>query len=198
MRGKAWFFNLKVLDQVVGNLPNMKSNEVWGLYRSAVSEQRKGKTMGLRGRHLGEELETLGEEDHAGGAGTRIMVYVRLRPMSKKEKEAGAQTCVRVDNKRDIYLTEFANENDYLRLKRLKGRHFAFDAAFPDTTAQQEVYSTRCVWILPTFVFHQIWTIFEHDDHSRLFGDHHQHSQSKLSPSMSNISLRHLEHDGHS
>ncbi|KAK9926218.1 hypothetical protein M0R45_023460 [Rubus argutus] len=74
--------------------------------------------------------------------GSRIMVFVRLRPMSKKEKEAGSRCCVRIVNRRDVYLTEFANENDYLRLKRLRGRHFTFDASFPDSTSQQEVYST--------------------------------------------------------
>ncbi|KAL6319439.1 hypothetical protein AAG906_014114 [Vitis piasezkii] len=68
--------------------------------------------------------------------------FVRLRPMAKKEKEAGSRCCVRIVNRRDLYLTEFATENDYLRLKRLRGRHFAFDASFPDSATQQEVYST--------------------------------------------------------
>ncbi|KAI7727538.1 hypothetical protein M8C21_003842, partial [Ambrosia artemisiifolia] len=43
---------------------------------------------------------------------------------------------------KEVYLTEFANENDYLRLKRLRGRHFTFDAAFPDSSSQLDVYST--------------------------------------------------------
>lgn len=74
-------------------------------------------------------------------SGSRILVFVRLRPMSKKEKESGSRCCVRIVNKRDVYLTEFANEHDYLRLKRLRGRHFTFDASFPDSTSQHEVYS---------------------------------------------------------
>ncbi|KAK4768142.1 hypothetical protein SAY87_003283 [Trapa incisa] len=73
---------------------------------------------------------------------SRILVFVRLRPMGKKEKEVGSRCCVRIVNRKDVYLTEFANENDYLRLKRLRGRHFTFDASFSDTTTQQEVYST--------------------------------------------------------
>ncbi|KAK7265039.1 hypothetical protein RJT34_32655 [Clitoria ternatea] len=77
-----------------------------------------------------------------GKVESRIMVFVRLRPMNKKEKEAGSRCCVRIVNRRDVYLTEFANENDYLRLNRLRGRHFTFDAAFPDSSTQQEVYST--------------------------------------------------------
>ncbi|KAG0491164.1 hypothetical protein HPP92_008027 [Vanilla planifolia] len=74
--------------------------------------------------------------------GSRIMVFVRLRPLGKKEEESGARSCVRIDNKKDVYLTEYALEKDYLRLKRVRGRHFCFDASFPESTSQQEVYST--------------------------------------------------------
>ncbi|GAA0141699.1 microtubule binding motor protein [Lithospermum erythrorhizon] len=77
-----------------------------------------------------------------GGEGSRILVFVRLRPMGKKEKDSGARCCVRIVNKRDVYLTELGNENDYLRLKRIRGRHFTFDASFPESTTQLEVYST--------------------------------------------------------
>ncbi|KAF1870263.1 hypothetical protein Lal_00003469 [Lupinus albus] len=74
--------------------------------------------------------------------GSRIHVFVRVRPMGKKEKEAGSMCCVRIVNGCEVYLTEFGNENDYLRLKRLRGRHFAFDASFPDSASQLDVYST--------------------------------------------------------
>ncbi|EFJ38461.1 hypothetical protein SELMODRAFT_402396 [Selaginella moellendorffii] len=72
----------------------------------------------------------------------RIMVYVRLRPLSKKEKDAGARSSVRVADKKDIFLTEMQLETDYLRLKRVRGRHFVFDAVFHENTGQQEVYDT--------------------------------------------------------
>ncbi|XP_057824861.2 kinesin-like protein KIN-8A isoform X2 [Cryptomeria japonica] len=93
---------------------------------------------------VGGQLETISEGGVAKGGeqGARIMVYVRLRPMSRKEKEAGCTSCVRVVNKRDVYITEYGMETDYLRLKRVKGRHFAFDVAFPDVTGQEEVYRT--------------------------------------------------------
>ena len=97
-------------------------------------------------RAMHEELDTVMEETGEqviAPAGSRIMVYVRMRPMAKAEKESGARSCVRVVNRKDVYLTEFASETDYLRLKRLKGRHFVFDAAFPDITGQQEVYNVR-------------------------------------------------------
>ncbi|KAL8225743.1 hypothetical protein R6Q57_018300 [Mikania cordata] len=86
--------------------------------------------------------ESEGVNVKLGNAGSRILVFVRLRPLSKKEKEAGSRSCVRIVNQKEVYLTEFANENDYLRLKRLRGRHFTFDASFPDSSSQIEVYST--------------------------------------------------------
>ncbi|GFZ12201.1 ATP binding microtubule motor family protein [Actinidia rufa] len=98
---------------------------------------------GFCGAKNGPELETILEKQSCGREiGSRILVFVRLRPMGKKEREAGSRCCVRIVNQRDVYLTEFASENDYLRLKRLRGRHFTFDASFPDSTSQQEVYST--------------------------------------------------------
>lgn len=87
-------------------------------------------------------LDTISEVGGRNGElGARIMVYVRLRPMAKKEKETGSTNCVRIVNKRDVYITEYGLETDYLRLKRVRGRHFTFDVAFPDTTSQQEVYN---------------------------------------------------------
>lgn len=82
------------------------------------------------------------QQDGEGRQEGRIAVFVRLRPMSKKEKEAGSRSCVRIVNRKEVYLTEFASENDYLRLKRVRGRHFCFDAAFPDSSGQEEVYAT--------------------------------------------------------
>lgn len=70
----------------------------------------------------------------------RIMVFVRVRPIAKKE--AGSRCCVRIVNRCEVYLTEFAAQDDYLRLNRVRGRHFTFDACFSDSATQQEVYST--------------------------------------------------------
>lgn len=90
-------------------------------------------------REVGK-LEAVYQKNEASES--RILVFVRLRPMFRKEREAGLRCCVKIVNRKDVYLTEFANENDYLRLKRIRGRHFAFDASFSDSTSQQEVYST--------------------------------------------------------
>ncbi|XP_051224842.1 kinesin-like protein KIN-8A [Lolium perenne] len=96
------------------------------------------------GGGVGAKLRAIGETGagNADAMGSRILVFVRLRPMSRKEKEAGSKTCVKIVNKKDVYLTELASENDYLRLKRVRGRHFCFDASFPDSTTQAQVYNT--------------------------------------------------------
>ncbi|OEL26379.1 Kinesin-like protein KIF19 [Dichanthelium oligosanthes] len=95
------------------------------------------------GGAVGGKFKAAGEvgAGSAEAAENRILVFVRLRPMSRKEKEAGSRSCVKIVNK-EVYLTEYASENDYLRLKRVRGRHFCFDSAFPDPTTQAEVYST--------------------------------------------------------
>lgn len=108
---------------------------------ASLKKETRMKTVKGRPSSAADELETI--SDSGGAVGTRIMVYVRARPLSKKEKEAGARSCVRIVNRRDVYLTEFALETDYLRLKRVRGRHFAFDASFPDNTSQQDVYNAR-------------------------------------------------------
>ncbi|XP_066314511.1 kinesin-like protein KIN-8A isoform X1 [Miscanthus floridulus] len=96
------------------------------------------------GGAVGGKLKAAGE----AGAGTaeaaesRILVFVRLRPMSRKEKEAGSRSCVKIVNRKEVSLTEFASENDYLRLKRVRDSQFCFDSVFPDSTTQAEVYST--------------------------------------------------------
>lgn len=85
-----------------------------------------------------QELDTISEKD----GGSRILVFVRLTTISRKEREDGARCCVKIVDGRNVYLTEFATKNDYLRLKRLRGRHSSFDASFPDTATQHDVYST--------------------------------------------------------
>ncbi|XP_058760971.1 kinesin-like protein KIN-8A [Vicia villosa] len=83
-----------------------------------------------------------GKEEELGKCVSRILVFVRVRPMNKKEIELSSRCCVRIVNQRDVYLTESANEKDYLRLNRVKGRHFSFDGSFTDSATQLQVYST--------------------------------------------------------
>ncbi|KAL5203927.1 hypothetical protein ABZP36_008798 [Zizania latifolia] len=78
----------------------------------------------------------------AGGQETRLGSSDPKGCFSKKEKKVGSRSCVKIVNMKDVYLMEFASKNDYLRLKRVRGHHFCFDASFPDTTTEAKVYST--------------------------------------------------------
>ncbi|CAI8610194.1 unnamed protein product [Vicia faba] len=93
-------------------------------------------------RRLSMPAPMKGKEEELEKCVSRILVFVRVRPMNKKEVELSSRCCVRIVNRRDVYLTESANENDYLRLNRVKGRHFAFDGSFTDSATQLQVYST--------------------------------------------------------
>ncbi|GLJ41102.1 hypothetical protein SUGI_0851410 [Cryptomeria japonica] len=95
------------------------------------------------------EVSTRGKQGNAseivpicGEDTERIMVYVRVRPLSKKEEEAGAQNCVCVANNKDLFLKDFVNDNDYLRLKRDGDRQYTFDAVFDPSVDQKQVYDT--------------------------------------------------------
>ncbi|KAL6614960.1 hypothetical protein ACP70R_037230 [Stipagrostis hirtigluma subsp. patula] len=79
----------------------------------------------------------------AGAAGTPpIKVFVRLRPMSREEVEAGSRSCVEIVDGTDVYLTDLAGGTGELRRKRVRGRRFRFDCVFPDSTTQAQVYRT--------------------------------------------------------
>ncbi|KAG4155258.1 hypothetical protein ERO13_D03G101000v2 [Gossypium hirsutum] len=135
-------FNNVMRENTVPLLPTMANPTAETAKTTVV---RKLSMVGTRNVQEQEKMETYAKTEkngRIGGDESRIHVFVRLRPMAKKEKEAGSRCCVKIVNKKDVYLTEFANENDYLRLKRLKGRHFSFDASFPDSTTQHEVYTT--------------------------------------------------------
>ncbi|KAL1334301.1 hypothetical protein HN51_063234 [Arachis hypogaea] len=138
--------NLPVLgtDRIVGFSCQRKSTTTKNttmVSDSASNTVARKLSMGAAAAAVAAE-ESSEKQGKVDGNGSRILVFVRLRPMNKKEKEAGSRCSVRVVNRRDVYLTEFANENDYLRLNRVRGRHFTFDAAFPESATQQEVYST--------------------------------------------------------
>ncbi|KAL0694814.1 hypothetical protein Bca4012_061994 [Brassica carinata] len=120
------------------------ADRIFGMNTAPVKPRGSSSTV-IRKLSMGNAARNVTEAEKGENfeaCGSRIMVFVRLRPMGKKERENGSRCCVKVLNKRDVYLTEFTNDNDYLRLKRLRVRHFTFDSSFPETTTQREVYST--------------------------------------------------------
>ncbi|KAJ0971562.1 hypothetical protein J5N97_019521 [Dioscorea zingiberensis] len=125
---------------VFARIDAKENREIDTIVPKKVTVARKLSTGALSEGRMMRPVVATPESCESGGS--RIHVFVRLRPMAKKEKETGSRNCVKIVNRKDVYLTEFASETDYLRLKRLRGRHFCFDAAFSDSTTQQEVYAT--------------------------------------------------------
>ena len=72
----------------------------------------------------------------------RINVFVRGRPLSKKELEAGAFDSLEIADKNTTFLHEFCASDDYLRMKRLKTRQYQFDHVFNMFDSQKCVYET--------------------------------------------------------
>ncbi|KAL6842827.1 hypothetical protein ACP4OV_027671 [Aristida adscensionis] len=73
-----------------------------------------------------------------------IKVFVRLRPMSREEEEAGSRCCVEIVGETDVCLRlrEDAAETDELPQERARGRRLRFDYAFPESATQAQVYAT--------------------------------------------------------
>lgn len=81
---------------------------------------------------------------------SNIMVAVRLRPMWKKESEAGEYSIVRVLDRKLVILrdpAEVANEEKVLGKNRSKEKQYAFDYAFDDSTQQLEVFKNTTMFL---------------------------------------------------
>ncbi|GLJ12754.1 hypothetical protein SUGI_0197160 [Cryptomeria japonica] len=72
----------------------------------------------------------------------RIMVYVRVRPLSKKEEKMGVCSCVSAVNKKDLLLKDYGNkENSSCKWNSWNSSQtYTFDAVFLESVEQQEVY----------------------------------------------------------
>ncbi len=71
----------------------------------------------------------------------RVFVAVRIRPLSQKEVEAGASTpCVVTSGESKVLIQKEGKPGAALRSQRKQENEYAFDAAFPPTASQDEVY----------------------------------------------------------
>jgi kinesin family protein 18/19 len=71
----------------------------------------------------------------------RVFVAVRIRPLSQKEVEAGASTpCVVTSGESKVLIHKEGKPGAALRSQRKQENEYAFDAAFPPTASQDEVY----------------------------------------------------------
>eukprot|EP00049_Salpingoeca_infusionum_P019198 m.360736 g.360736 ORF g.360736 m.360736 type:complete len:1098 (+) comp19151_c0_seq1:623-3916(+) len=100
-------------------------------------------TRGRHGRHdgTGRDKRERGRRK-AKASGTKLSVFVRVRPQLEQEKEAGHESVVDVVGGNVLVLNERQKDaSDVLRKHRSRSKNFGFDAVFDGETDQQAVYA---------------------------------------------------------
>eukprot|EP00736_Rhodelphis_marinus_P000543 Rmarinus@m.12582 len=89
---------------------------------------------------VGEGATNRHKEEMHGGA-SNILVAVRVRPMSKREKQNRYNDIVKVLDRKVVVVDDDTWKDDVLRSHRTREKRYAFDYAFEPTATQQEVYN---------------------------------------------------------
>ena len=79
----------------------------------------------------------------SGGGRGRMVVGVRLRPLSSKENKRGSHACLAVKEGGQVFATDPDDKMgglDYLRLDKNKDKAYQFDYAFGPEQSTEEVY----------------------------------------------------------
>ena len=85
--------------------------------------------------------------DTGNGRKTRMVVGVRCRPLSSREKNKGTHNCIEIENGVDVFANDPDDKMgglDYLRLNVTKDKAYTFDHAFGVDSTSEEVY-TKCM-----------------------------------------------------
>jgi kinesin family protein 18/19 len=85
----------------------------------------------------------LGEREQRERDATRMMVGVRVRPLSKSERAKGSHSCLTVAEGTQVFAKDPDDKmggRDYLRLQHNKDQAYQFDHAFSDESGSAEVY----------------------------------------------------------
>ena len=73
----------------------------------------------------------------------RLNVFVRVRPLSATEVQAGAMECTEC-GEQSVALADFCPDGDYLKAKRMQAKRFAYDKTFKEGAPQTDVYDAAC------------------------------------------------------
>eukprot|EP01135_Chromosphaera_perkinsii_P003642 Nk52_evm21s250 gene=Nk52_evmTU21s250 len=80
---------------------------------------------------------------------SKLMVAVRIRPLSTAEKMAGAENIAEVLDKKVVVLKDPIDESDdILRANRSREKRYAFDVVFEDDAPQNDVYMKTTNFLL--------------------------------------------------
>ena len=89
-----------------------------------------------------------------------MVVAVRVRPLSPKEIQAGAQNCCKVINNKIVVIAKAGIAGRYLRSQQGSSNEYAFDAAFDDKSSQAEVYEHTAKRHIPSVLDGYNVTVF--------------------------------------
>eukprot|EP00597_Dinobryon_sp_UTEXLB2267_P006130 CAMPEP_0170062950 /NCGR_PEP_ID=MMETSP0019_2-20121128/3990_1 /TAXON_ID=98059 /ORGANISM="Dinobryon sp., Strain UTEXLB2267" /LENGTH=777 /DNA_ID=CAMNT_0010269237 /DNA_START=71 /DNA_END=2404 /DNA_ORIENTATION=- len=92
--------------------------------------------------------------------GGRILVAVRVRPLSSKETNAGVQACCKVFDETIVAIKKCGDENVYLKSQQSTVSEYAFDVAFDEKCSQRVVYERTTQGLIPAIINGQNVTVF--------------------------------------
>ncbi|KAJ0390788.1 hypothetical protein P43SY_011299 [Pythium insidiosum] len=98
---------------------------------------------------------TLQDADASG-----MLVAVRLRPMTDREKREGHRSCCRVVGDQVVVIEKFGAAHHHLRSQQSSMKEYAYDIAFSPDATQDEVYTKTVKDIVPTILNGYHATIF--------------------------------------
>jgi len=79
-----------------------------------------------------------------------MLVAVRLRPLSNKEKQKGEKSCCQVIDNKIVAITKAPRVGAVLKSEMGSVNEYQFDEAFDDTISQEEVYKRTAKRIIPS------------------------------------------------
>ncbi|DAZ98856.1 TPA: hypothetical protein N0F65_002581 [Lagenidium giganteum] len=88
-----------------------------------------------------------------------MLVAVRLRPLTDKEKQQGQRSCCRVVGDQAVII-EKTSHGALLRSQQSFEKEYAFDVAFPEDATQAEVYTKTVQDVVPTILNGYHATVF--------------------------------------
>lgn len=109
--------------------------------KNSPALNRKKKMTGGQPAHAGKVAPMI---DSGNGRKTRMVVGVRCRPLSGKERTRGSHNCIEVENGVDVYANDPDDKMgglDYLRLNVTKDKAYTFDHAFGPESRSVDVRS---------------------------------------------------------
>ncbi|KAJ3239750.1 Kinesin-like protein kif19 [Chytriomyces hyalinus] len=69
-----------------------------------------------------------------------ILVALRIRPLSSKEVKENVSAAIKIAGKKSLVVTDFSDAQDPLRQDRPREKLYEFDAVYPETASQVQVF----------------------------------------------------------